>query len=172
MISVTREHEICAGHRVMGHEGKCKNIHGHNYKFVMTLATDKLDSIGRVIDFSVIKNLLCNWLEKEWDHKMILKLDDPLAYTLLVYYKQPVYRIPLNPTAENLAQYFADDIVPGLLLGTGVSLVEVTVWETSKCYATYKVKDADAARLRNTSGVVGKETQASEEDIRKEQILA
>lgn len=162
MISVTREHEICCGHRVVGHEGKCKNLHGHNYKFVMTLVSDELDSIGRVIDFSVIKNVLCQWLEDGWDHRMMLWNQDPIVRAL-DYFDGGVGRmvlegvvvVPFNPTAENIAEYFCEQIAPVMLDGTGTKLIEVTVWETSKCCATYKVKEANDNTARVRSEDVG-----------------
>ena len=58
-INAVRHHDICMGHRVVGHEGKCKNLHGHNYRFTFYCESEELDSIGRVIDFSCIKNSLC-----------------------------------------------------------------------------------------------------------------
>src|SRR6266567_3680980 len=81
---ITREHEICCGHRVYGHEGKCRYIHGHQYRFELSLAPEnELDSLGRVIDFSKIKTLLCEWLEEHWDHKLLLWNKDPLYWDLI-----------------------------------------------------------------------------------------
>lgn len=145
MITITREHEICCGHRVYKHEGKCKNIHGHGYKFELTLSAldSKLDELGRILDFSVVRNLLCEWLEKNWDHKLLLWNEDPLFGLLLIsstqgeYDGRSIVGLPCNPTAENIAKYFFEDIAPGLLLSTGVDLISVRVWETSKCSATY-----------------------------------
>ena len=154
--TVTREHEICCGHRVYGHEGKCKNLHGHNYKFELTIAPkNELDMLGRVIDFSLIKSLLCEWLEKEWDHKMLLWNKDPMSnylvnatYALVEGDTHWVVRLPCNPTVENLAQYFVEDIAPGLLLEHDVVLRSVRIWETSKCSAEYVRKDYDTT-IRN-----------------------
>src|SRR5690606_40371968 len=55
MILAERYHDISCGHRVVGHEGKCRFLHGHNYRIHFTVAADQLDEIGRVVDFSVIK---------------------------------------------------------------------------------------------------------------------
>ena len=70
---VKRHHDICAGHRVVGHEGKCRHLHGHNYRIHFTVESDEgdLDSVGRVVDFSVVKSALCMWLEDNWDHKFL-----------------------------------------------------------------------------------------------------
>lgn len=92
---VIRSHEICAGHRVVGHESKCRHLHGHNYVFhfhvapkldgqIKSLAKEyevesaALDQVGRVIDFSVVKSTLCAWLETNWDHRFLHWEEDKL----------------------------------------------------------------------------------------------
>lgn len=135
---IARTHEICAGHRVLNHEGKCRNLHGHAYVFELTCKAESggLDSLGRVIDFSVIKERLCNWLEDNWDHKMLLWEADPLCAPLRDL-GQAVVTLPCNPTAEHLAALMVEVIGPRQLEGTGVRLVSCTLHETSKCSATY-----------------------------------
>ena len=164
--TVIRSHEICAGHRVVGHESKCRHLHGHNYKFhfkvapkhgcgkVVTrgkLVEDGLDSVGRVIDFSVVKTTLCQWLEDNWDHKFLHWEGDPLIKALQVDcelcdettghdvrdFDNSLVSLPFNPTAENLAAYMVDVIGPQLLDEHGVELVECTIEETSKCHVNY-----------------------------------
>lgn len=165
--TVIRSHEICAGHRVVGHESKCRHLHGHNYKFhfkvapkhgcgkVVTrgkLVEDGLDSVGRVIDFSVVKTTLCQWLEDNWDHKFLHWNRDNLIDALKIAASRPscplehedhehflgsLVALPFNPTAENLAAYMVDVIGPQLLDEYGVELVECTIEETSKCHVNY-----------------------------------
>lgn len=148
VLSVTRFHDISCGHRVVGHEGKCRGLHGHNYRIHFE-CIGPLDDIGRVIDFSVIKSELCNWLEDVWDHKMLLWSKDPVAamqyqrrYNGPEQDDQELYdamnsivQVPFNPTAENMAKFLLDlsDI---RLEGTGVTCVKVIVEETRKCLAT------------------------------------
>lgn len=164
--TVIRSHEICAGHRVVGHESKCRHLHGHNYKFHFKVAPkhecgkvvargklveDGLDSVGRVIDFSVVKTTLCQWLEDNWDHKFLHWEEDPLIKALQVDcelcdettghdvrdFDNSLVSLPFNPTAENLAAYMVDVIGPQLLDEYGVELVECTIEETSKCHVNY-----------------------------------
>jgi 6-pyruvoyltetrahydropterin/6-carboxytetrahydropterin synthase len=45
-----------------------------------------------------------------------------------------LYRLPANPTAENMALYLFHDIIPTLLAGTGVTLSKITLWETENCF--------------------------------------
>lgn len=144
--SVTRYHDFSAGHRVVGHEGKCRFLHGHNYRIHFTCQATRLDTLGRVIDFGVIKSTLCQWLEDNWDHKMLIWYEDPLAYTATDLIGVPVHminvlgmiRIPFNPTAENMAQYLVQIVGPKELAGTGVTLVRVVVDETRKCSASFE----------------------------------
>ena len=69
LITAERYHDISCGHRVVGHENKCKFLHGHNYRFHFKIASASgLDEVGRVMDFGVIKSKLCNWLEVESGH--------------------------------------------------------------------------------------------------------
>lgn len=136
-ITASRYHDFCAGHRVFGHESKCAHLHGHNYRvhFTVRLPGDALDGIGRVLDFSVIRTLLCDWLEKEWDHKFLLWERDTDANVLRAIDPRGVVLVPFNPTAENMAQHLLNVIGPQQLVGTGVELVSVVIEETRKCSA-------------------------------------
>lgn len=135
---VHRYHDISCGHRVHGHEGKCRHLHGHNYRvhFTCQAADSQLDEVGRVIDFSQVKSLLCMWLEDNWDHHFLVGEEDPLAQELLRL-DETVVLVPFNPTAENIAEYLVRVVGPAQLLGTGIELVEVMVEETMKCFASY-----------------------------------
>lgn len=134
---ITRRHEIHCGHRVAGHESKCAHLHGHAYVFDLTCEAAELDSLGRVIDFAVIKERICGWLEDAWDHRMLLWEQDPLLPGLRAL-DPSVVAVPFNPTAENIARHMVEVIGPQTLRGTGVRLVCVGVQETSKCSAHYE----------------------------------
>lgn len=138
MITVSRYHDISCGHRVCGHESKCRHLHGHNYRITFECACDQLDEIGRVIDFSVIKEKLCMWLEDNWDHHFLVFQDDPLAESLKAIDPTVIF-LPFNPTAENMAQYLAEVIAPKQLSGTGVRVVRCVVEETRKCQALWSL---------------------------------
>lgn len=137
-IRASRYHDISVGHRVHKHESKCRHLHGHNYRIHFHCEADQLDEVGRVIDFSVIKEKLCMWTEENWDHRMLIWMDDPLAQKLLDI-DPMVVLVPFNPTAENIAMYLVNVVGPRQLQGTGVRLAEVTIEETAKCHATFSV---------------------------------
>lgn len=133
---IERYHDISCGHRVHMHEGKCRHLHGHNYRFRFFCQAPKLDSLGRVIDFDEVKTRLCNWLESNFDHRMLIWLHDPMLEELQKI-DPTVLGVPFNPTAENLAEYMVNTIGPQQLKDTGITLVKCTVDETAKCSASY-----------------------------------
>lgn len=130
-----RYHDISCGHRVFGHESKCACLHGHNYRITFTCETETLDMLGRVIDFSAIKEKLCEWLEEHWDHRFLMWDQDTAVYKMLEI-DSTVVPVGFNPTAENMAGHLLEVVGPQQLKGTGVRLVKVKVEETRKCSAT------------------------------------
>ena len=131
-IKATRYHDFSMGHRVCEHEGKCAMLHGHNYRIHFYCEGEQLDLLGRVIDFSVIKERLCNWLEDNWDHRFMMWSKDP---------KMPMVRnadpslveVEFNPTAENMGEFLLSVVAPAQLIGTGVVCTKVVIEETRKC---------------------------------------
>ncbi len=131
MYRVTREITFCYGHRVMGHEGKCRHLHGHNGRAVVTLEAPDLDALGMVVDFAVLKRVVGGWIDVNLDHRMVLHRDDPLL-PLLRGQGEPVFVMNANPTAENLARLIFD-----FAAAQGFPVVEVVLWETDTCFAAY-----------------------------------
>jgi len=132
-ITATRYHDFSTGHRVYGHESKCAHLHGHNYRIYLTVEADQLDTVGRVMDFSVIKDKFVVWLEVNWDHKFLIWEKDPFAPTLKELDPEGTVVVGFNPTAENMGQYLINVIGPQQLAGTNVKLVKVNIEETRKC---------------------------------------
>jgi 6-pyruvoyltetrahydropterin/6-carboxytetrahydropterin synthase len=140
-VCAERYHDISCGHRVVGHEGKCQHLHGHNYRITFSCESESgTDDIGRVIDFGVIKSTLCEWLEKKWDHKMLLWAEDPLIAGVKYIDPLGVVAIPFNPTAENLGIYLLH-LGPNILgpENEHIRLVKVKVEETRKCSAVVEI---------------------------------
>lgn len=137
-FSVIRKHEIHAGHRVYGHQGKCRNLHGHSYVFHFHCVSEELNELGMVVDFSIIKSTLCQWLEDNYDHRMLLWEQDPCAKQLLAI-DSSVVIVPYNPTAENIAKHVLTEVAPQLLAGTQIKLNKIVLEETSKCSASCEI---------------------------------
>jgi 6-pyruvoyltetrahydropterin/6-carboxytetrahydropterin synthase len=131
MFQVTREIHFCYGHRLLNYDGKCRHLHGHNGRAVITLASPQLDPRGMVMDFTQIKRVVSTWIDEQLDHKMLLHKDDPVL-PLLRQQGEPVYVMDVNPTAENIARLIYD-----FAAAQGFPVAEVQLWETESCFATY-----------------------------------
>jgi 6-pyruvoyltetrahydropterin/6-carboxytetrahydropterin synthase len=131
MFRVTREIHFCYGHRLLDYDGKCRHLHGHNGRAVLTLAAPRLDDRGMVMDFTRMKTVVGAWIDETLDHKMLLHRDDPVL-PLLRQQGEPVHVLDVNPTAENIAKLIFD-----YAAGQGFPVVEVQLWETEHCFASY-----------------------------------
>jgi 6-pyruvoyltetrahydropterin/6-carboxytetrahydropterin synthase len=132
MFRVSRQIDFCYGHRLLNHTGKCRHLHGHNGRAIISFAARALDARGMVLDFGDIKRVISKWIDEHLDHRMILCRDDPIV-PVLKQFDEPVYLIDVNPTAENIAKLIAD-----YALAQGFPVVEVRLWETPHCYATFR----------------------------------
>lgn len=132
MFRVTKEIYFCYGHRLLDYAGKCRHLHGHNGKAVITLEAAALDRLGMVVDFSEIKQVVGKWIDETLDHKMLLHRDDPIIPELRRR-GEAFVELDVNPTAENIARLIFDRVA-----AAGFPVVEVTLWETENSFATYR----------------------------------
>ena len=130
--SVTKIMDFAYGHRLINYDGKCRFLHGHNGILEVDIAADTLDDCGMVVDFGDVKDLVKGWVDENLDHRMILCRDDPMAEALAEM-GEPVYLMPANPTAENIAKHIFEQAK-----GMGLNIVEARLWETPSSYATYR----------------------------------
>ena len=131
MYLVTKRIEFCYGHRLLDYDGVCKHPHGHNASVEVEVRTDRLDKRNMVADFSDIKRVVKGWIDRELDHKMILRQDDPLVKPLKEL-GEPMYLLESNPTVERLAKLIYD-----ISREQGLPVSRVTVWETPTSWATF-----------------------------------
>ena len=134
MYLVTKRIEFCYGHRLLDYDGVCKHPHGHNALVEIDVRTDSLDRRNMVADFSDIKRIVKGWIDRELDHKMILRHDDPLVGPLQAL-GEPVYILESNPTVERIARLIFDNAREA-----GVNVVAVRVWETPNSIAEYSAE--------------------------------
>lgn len=136
MITITREFGIDYGHRLVKHESKCRNVHGHRGRILVTVVAPALDAVGRVLDFGEVKTRIGDWLDRRWDHAFIAQNDDPLLEWLIAH-EQKFAVLTKPPTAENLAAHLGEQVIPELLAGTECSCVAVEWFETPNCSAKW-----------------------------------
>lgn len=138
MKTCTRKLEFDSAHRVLRHESKCIHLHGHRYVLEVTCGAEHLDSVGRVIDFGVIKQVFGGWIDEHLDHGYIASRDDDIAEHVERHECGKVYYMPpgCNPTAEELVSHLAD-VADGLLRKHQVHVVAMRLYETPNCWADW-----------------------------------
>jgi len=126
MFEISAKFSISSAHYLRDYPGKCKNLHGHNWKVTVAVRGGQLAADGMLLDFGDLKKMM-KTVENELDHKSLNDLGD--------FESQ-------NPTAENIARHIFVKI-SGLLASSGRSGLEVarvSVFETENCEAVYYEK--------------------------------
>ena len=118
-IKVSAEFE--AAHRVAGYPGKCDRLHGHSWVVEASVIGSKLDNLGMLVDFKLVKGRLRELLET-LDHRMLNEL--------------PAFE-NINPTAENIAQYGYNEMKKAEFFNDNAKLKYIQVWESPKSSVIY-----------------------------------
>ncbi|MEQ9115559.1 MAG: 6-carboxytetrahydropterin synthase [Rickettsiales bacterium] len=135
MIRCTKTISFDAAHRIIGHEGKCKFLHGHRYVCEVTFASPELNDMGMVIDFGHIKDRLGKWIDEHFDHNLILaKADINLIKSLKSTTEQTIYLMEKTPTAENMALHILNDICPTLFQDEKAYCEKIRLYESANSY--------------------------------------
>ncbi len=122
MFTLTVENSFAAAHQLRGYEGKCENLHGHNFRAELSVQGEKQNDIGLVTDYKVIKNIL-NEILDILDHKNLNEVPPFDA---------------VNPSSENLAKFIFTEAEKRLAeRPEDVKVSSVTVWESSTARCTY-----------------------------------
>ena len=123
MFEIAVEETFAAGHALRHYHGRCQNVHGHNYKVRVVLRGEKLDATGLLYDFVELRRSLGEII-KTLDHRFLNEI--------------PPFT-ELNPSAENIAKYFYDQLSRRLAGdGNSARVNAVTIFETDTTAATYR----------------------------------
>jgi len=138
MYILKTEHDFDAAHFLKDYDGKCRNIHGHRWKVVVSVGDMKLQQEGNmrgmVVDFSKLKSDVREMAD-HFDHKLIIEEESLRPVTLKVLEEEgfEIISLPIRPTAENFAKYFYDKMSE-----KGYHVVETMVYETPNNCASYR----------------------------------
>ena len=146
MYYLEAEQSFDAAHFLKGYAGKCKNLHGHRWRVVVTVQGETLQAAGpetgMLLDFSTLKDAL-KALTEEFDHALLLE-EGSLRPETLAALKAEAFRmvtLPFRTTAENLARYFYER-----LRQQDLPVARVAVYETPTNCAVYQ-GEQEAAHL-------------------------
>ena len=141
MVECTRRIEFDAGHRVIGHQHKCKYLHGHRYALEITAGAPELNEMGMVVDFGKLKEIMKGWIDKNFDHNIILHQDDKELGELIARHTgQDVYYLKSNPTAENIALHLKTDIIPKLFTKNSFGIIKLKLYETPNAFVEVVIR--------------------------------
>ena len=153
IIRVTKEFSFEMAHALLGHDGPCKNIHGHSYRLSVTLKGKLINDpsspkTGMVVDFSDIKKLVNDEIIQPFDHALILnKSTVESIYKGL--HEQKLILVDFQPTCENLLIYISkklkNSLPPDLILH------HLLLNETSTSYAEWYADDNESISVQNHS---------------------
>lgn len=116
----------------MNHPGKCRHLHGHSVKAAVSVRRQKLNGQSMVCDFADIRDCMETYIDKLWDHNLLLHKDDPLIPTLQAQ-NERFLALDEHPTAEVLSKMLFQHIRQA-----GFDVAEVVLWETASAYASYR----------------------------------
>ncbi len=144
-IRITKEFKFEMAHALPGYDGLCKNIHGHSYELLVTVAgipisDNKNPKLGMVMDFGDLKKIVRNIIVDVFDHSLVLRSD--ASNSLVTQLKENYERIILldyQPTSELMIADFADRIKAEL--PSNIALKYLLLRETVTSYAEWFAED-------------------------------
>lgn len=132
MFIITKEIYFCYGHRLMHHQGKCKNLHGHSVKASISIKSDSLNDQAMVCDFSDVKDCVEAFIDEVLDHNFLVHRDDPII-PALVAANERFLPLDEHPTAEVLSKMIFEYVKQ-----SGFAVDQVVLWETASANACYR----------------------------------
>jgi len=142
-VRITKEFKFEMAHALFGHDGPCKNIHGHSYRLFVTLKGKPMKEAGNpkngmVADFSDIKKLVNAEIVHEFDHALVLHKNTP-GQLFNALKEQKLVLVAFQPTCENLVIHFAKKLKKAV--PSGITLHHLLLEETSTSYAEWYAED-------------------------------
>jgi len=144
-IRVTKEFNFEMAHALVGYDGACKNIHGHSYKFSVTVIGEPIEQSsdpkwGMVIDFKDLNRIIKEKVVDIFDHAVVLQKQTPgeIVKEMEKIYNNLIIK-QYQPTCENLLIDFVKSVIS--FLPKNVSLHSARLEETANSFAEWYAED-------------------------------
>ena len=148
VVTITKEFNWAMSHRLEGHKGLCKNLHGHNYRLFVTLKYrgtnnwSDSSSKGMVWDFKDFKNhieIIIDPLDHCFAYNKNNKDNVKIAKFLQQTIKQKTHPFNFRVTTENLAKWIYKEINDFfLMIKIPLYCTKIVLYESNSSYATYE----------------------------------
>ncbi|NLK79202.1 MAG: 6-carboxytetrahydropterin synthase [Bacteroidales bacterium] len=136
---MTREFRFEGAHALTGYDGKCRHIHGHSYKLLVTITGEPSEipghpKSGMIMDFNDLKNIVHQYVIDPLDHSLMLREEAPLSRELKEQYDN-IKVFDFQPTCEQLTLYIAHILEP--VISPPNRLHRVCLYETPTSFAEW-----------------------------------
>ncbi|HAN09625.1 MAG TPA: 6-carboxytetrahydropterin synthase QueD [Clostridiales bacterium] len=139
MVEITKEFTFDAAHMLEGHDGLCKNVHGHTYKLQVTLNGDlkkEVSSEGMIIDFKDLKNMVKEYVIELFDHSFIYNIENEKEKEIGSFLESKGLKtcsIKGRSTCENLV-----GVIFHKLNINNENISSIRLWETPTSFSEYR----------------------------------
>lgn len=142
-VQITKILHTETGHRLTNYVGRCAHLHGHSYKWEVTVTAPGLDEVGFIVDYKDLKSAM-------------QKVIDPLDHAFLFHNEDPIFdllcseinglratngdigrymKLPFNPTTENILNWICPML--SIAIGPEIKLERVKLWETATSFGEW-----------------------------------
>ncbi len=121
MFELMVKSKFSSAHFLKNYNGKCENLHGHNWKVEAFFSGNYLNEAYILIDFKILKEFLNKVLEN-LDHKLLNEIK---------FFKE------LNPSSEMIAKYIFFELKELLKDYKNILVKKINVWETENSMASF-----------------------------------
>ena len=145
IIRITKEFKFEMAHSLPGYNGLCKNIHGHSYKLLVSVAGQPItgnnnSKLGMVMDFGDLKKIARKVIVEKFDHALVLSCKTPSTLiNQLKQYNERLVLLNYQPTSELMIIDFVQRIKEKL--PENIQLKHVLLRETVTAYAEWFAED-------------------------------
>lgn len=163
-VLVCKTFSFDSSHQLVGHFGKCSNLHGHTYKLEVKVkdvpqahygeASSSLgeavnSSEGFVVDFYHLKTIVNDLIVEPLDHAFIAMGNEPVIEVLRNTGAKMVI-LGFRTTVENMCRYIC-----WRLMKADLAVHSVRMWETPTGWAECLAEDIDIHKGPNYRTIGG-----------------
>ena len=138
MMKIAKEFNWEMGHRLKNHNGLCRNLHGHSYKMRVELEGE-IAADSMLMDYYELTQIVSKVIEP-FDHSFLVEKSDDITLNFLQENNFKCVVVPFVSTAENLCEFFANEIKKSLIQHENIKNLTVRICETTDVFAEIKIK--------------------------------
>ena len=137
MIKIAKEFNWEMGHRLKNHNRSCRNLHGHSYKMRVEIEGEIKNEM--IMDYYEL-SLIVNRIIEPFDHSFVVEKSDTIVLNFLQENNFKLVVIPFVSTAENLCEFFANEIKKQLIKYENIKMLTVRIYETVDVFAEIQLE--------------------------------